>query len=68
MGEAPPELDAVGEDLNVGEDGPPVVVKPELDSNRQSTKEAKQPENQKGRQPNTQVASQMSPTVAKPSR
>ena len=47
---------------------PPVVVKPELDSNRQSTKEAKQPENQKGRQPNTQVASQMSPTVAKPSR
>ena len=45
----------------------PVVVKPELASKRQSTKEAKHPENQKGRLPNRQVTTQMRPTITKPS-
>ena len=46
----------------------PVVVKPEADSNTQSTKEGKLPLSQKGRAPNRQVANQIRPTATKPSR
>ena len=44
VGECPPEEDATGLGLDVSEDGGTGVVKPDTDSNRQSTKEGKVPE------------------------
>ena len=47
---------------------PPVVVKPEALSKKQSAKLGNSPENQKGRAPNRQKASQINPTTVNPSR
>ena len=56
-----------GRDSMSGRMVPPVVVKPEALSKKQSAKEANSPENQKGRAPNRQKDSQISPTTVNPS-